>query len=340
MSIYEIAEIAQVSPATVSKVLNGRPGVSESVRNRVLEIIEQQNFTPKTAVNVQNNIAMVSRAGDAAGGIFYSDFMIGIMRGVSEYAFDHGYNITLFPSMAIPKKKSQFSLFCRKQRLAGMVFGNLRSDDSYIEEIAGIIPLVTINACFRGEQVYSICSDDYNGMYNAVRYLYELGHRRIAIATVGLFFDSNHDKLEAYKKALTDFQLPCEEEYIMDSDQISPTTICLRFERLKKANKMPTAILTMNDQDAVRIINFLRLVNISCPQDISIMGYDDYDYAENINPALTTVKQVLYEKGKLAAQLACGGSAEASQATRDERGRYIFKTQIVIRDSVRRISQQ
>ena len=339
MSIYEIAQKAKVSPSTVSKVINGGVGVSQEVRERIQKIIQEESFVPKTSVNVINNIAVVSRGGDPTTGIFYSNFLIGLMRGVSEYAFEHNYNITLYPSVVIPKVKAQFVTFCRKQRLSGMIFGNLRRDDYFIEEIAGAIPIVTVNSHFKGEKLYSICSDDFTGMYNAVKYLYEMGHRRIAFATVGLFFDSNQEKLEGYKKAIHDLQIPLDNEYIFDSTEITPTSVCHWFERMKLAEKMPTAILTMNDEEAIRIINYLRLVGVMCPRDVSIVGYDDYDFAADVNPALTTVKQVLYEKGKLAAQIACGGPTDSFQSERDEEGRYLFKTQLVVRDSARRIDE-
>ena len=337
MSIYKIAEIAKVSPATVSKAINGGTGVSEEVRKRIQRVIEEQNFTPKTSLNIVNNISVVSRGGDASTSIFYSNFLIGLMRGVTEYSFEHGYNITLYPSLSIPKERSKFTIFCRRQRLSGIIFGNLRSDDYFVEAISGVVPIVTINSSFHGDKMYSICSDDFEGMYNAVKYLYDLGHRRIAILTVGLFFQSNHDKLEGYRKAMHDLKLTLDEEYIIESQEIAPTSICNRFERLKQAERMPTAILTMNDEEAVRTINYLRLIGIQCPRDVSIIGYDDYDFSANINPALTTVKQVLHEKGKMAALLACGGSPDSIPAERDDSGRYVFKTQLILRDSVRRV---
>ena len=84
--------------------------MGNAVRQRVLDIIEQNNFVPKTSVSIQNNVAVIFRANDASAGIFYSDYMIGIMRGLCEYVFDHNYNITLFPSVVIPKTK--VSLLC------------------------------------------------------------------------------------------------------------------------------------------------------------------------------------------------------------------------------------
>lgn len=334
MNIYQIAEIAKVSPATVSKVINGRPGVGNAVRQKVLDIIEQNNFVPKTSVSIQNNVAIIFRANDATAGIFYSDYMIGIMRGLCEYVFDHNYNITLFPSVVIPKNKSQFAMFCKMQRIVGCVFGNLTRDDHYIEDIAGVVPIAMFNAKYKGNMLYSVCSDDYEGMYHTIKYLHDLGHERIAIASVGLQYLSNFNKLRAYRQAVQDFNLVQDKDYVMDFDYYESLRICSLIQRLRNSGRMPTAFLAMNDEEAIRLIATLKFMGIRCPEDVSVIGYDDYPYSSHTQPALTTVRQALYEMGTTTGKLVCGLSPDTLDVQRDEYGSLIFQTQLVERNSV------
>lgn len=334
MNIYQIAKLAEVSPATVSKVINGRPGVGNAVRQKVLDTIEAHNFVPKTSVSIQNNVAVIFRANDTTAGIFYSDYMIGIMRGLCEYVFDHNYNVVLFPSVVLPKNRSQFAMFCKMQRIVGCAFGNLTRDDHYIEDIAGIVPIVMFNAQYQGDMLYSICSDDYGGMYRTIQYLRNMGHRRIAIGSVGLWYLSNFNKLKAYHQAVRDFGLVEDQDYIIDFDYYDSFSICALVERLRNSGRLPTAFLTMNDEEAVRLITTLKFMGLRCPEDISVVGYDDYPYSSHTQPALTTVKQALYEMGKAAGKLVCGFSPENMGVKQDKQGSFIFETQLVERDSV------
>lgn len=336
MNIYKIAELANVSAATVSKVINNRPGVSEDVRRKVLNCIEANNFTPRTIVNAQNNIAVIFRSNDSIGSLFYSEYMICIMRGLCEYVFDHNYLITVFPSIMVPKTKSEFSIFCKKHKIVGCVFGNLRLEDNYIEEISGVVPLVLMNAVFKGDMVYSVCSDDYNGMYSAVRYLYEMGHRRIAIGAVGAMYYANHQKLMGFKQAVKDFGLGNDYENFFDFDSFDPIDFCEKYKSLKEADRLPTAIACMNDEETFRAINALRIINVDCPKDISFVGYDDYEYSSMVFPALTTVKQELYAMGKVAGKLACGCSPAAVGMPYNE-NQFLFKTRLMERDTVARL---
>lgn len=337
MSIYKIAEMSNVSTATVSKVLNGRDGVSESVRAKVLDIARRENFMPKTVLAGQKNVAVVSSRD--YGCVFTSDFMMGIIHGISDYAFERGYNIMVIPAELLPKNKQEFELYCRKNHLFGLVFGNLSKNDTYVQDIAGVVPIVTINANLQGEKLYSVNSDDFLGGYSAVQYLYEMGHRRIGFISYGLKFESNFNKLEGYKKAMTDLGMNLDYEFIIDYDALSSTTVCHRIESLKKSGKPITALIAVNDHLALGIMNQLRLISVECPRDISIIGFDDYSYSSQIYPALTTVKQILYEKGRLSAQIVCGDDIDPEfEALRDSDGRYVFKTQLIVRETVKRLT--
>lgn len=334
-TIYEIADIAKVSPATVSKVLNNREGVGADVRQRVLEIVERERFVPKMVLSDTNTIAIIYRGNEATMSLFHSEYMMHIMRGVSECVFEHGYHMVLFPSNIIPKRRDQFSLFCRKNRLAGCIWCNLRCEDTYVQDISGIIPMAIINASFVGENLYSFCSDDVTGMYEATKYLYSMGHRRISLCSNGLMYEANKNKRLGYRMALEELGIDYRTQPELDLDNFSLLRLSDQFNNLQANGQTPTALLTFNDQEAFKMISLLRLLDLPCPQKISVIGYDDYDYAEMMMPQLTTVRQQMSDMGSAAAKVLCGVSSESIDALREGKNRFVFKPSLIVRNSVR-----
>ena len=339
-TIYEIADLARVSPATVSKVLNDREGVGADVRQRVLGIVERENFMPKTVLSDINTIAVIYRSNDMTASLFHSEYMVHIMRGVSEYVFEHGCHLLLFPSNLIPKQRDQFSLFCRKNRITGCVWCNLRSEDAYVQNLAGIVPMAVVNATFTGEKMYSLCSDDQTGMCIATKYLYSMGHRRIALCTTGLMYDANRKKRLGYHQAMEELGIDDQGLLEIGTDDLSVFSLSNHLRGLQEVGQMPTAFLTFNDTEALKIISLLHLLNLPCPQEVSVVGYDNYDCAELTVPPLTTVKQSMVEIGAAAAKLVCGVPPDCVDAVQEESGRFIFKPQLLIRGSVRKIENK
>jgi len=333
MNIYSLAKIANVSPSTVSKVINGKDGVGTETRNKILKLIEDEGFKPKISSNSASNIAVIIKRTEVC--IFDSEFAAKLLNGISDYCFENKYNILLLSLTQIPRNKKEFNVYCHTQRILGCIFINLSVDDYFIEEISGIVPSVTINAKFSGDNLYSIMSDDLDGFYQATNYLYKMGHRKIAVAAMNLKFQSHRDKLAGYKKAMADLNLGVDDDYIINADGIDKSGLEMAFDHLRNMDKMPTAIMFLNDQEAQRGSEWLNQMNLSIPDDISIVGYDDYLFSSFMNPPLTTVKQVLYEKGIMAVKL-MGLNQNEIQHYKGKTD-FLFKTDLIIRRSVKKI---
>ncbi len=119
------------------------------------------------------------------------------------------------------------------------------------------------NAQYKGNMLYSVCSDDYDGMYHAIKHLHDMGHERIAIGSVGLQYLSNFNKLRAYRQAVQDLKLVQDRDYIIDFDYYESFSICSLIERMRNSGRMPTAFLTMNDEEAIRLITTLKFMGDS-----------------------------------------------------------------------------
>ncbi len=331
MNIYEIAKLANISTSTVSKVINGKDDVSAGTKNRILSIMKENDYKPKISASVHNNIGIFFRT--SQGNMFTSSFLNELLAGISEYFFTRDYCLLMMPTDKIPVNRKNFRVFCHKQRMAGGIFLDLSSDDNYIEQIDGVVPLVTINARFQGEQLYSVISDDYSGCTQAVSYLINMGHRRIAFGTSGMNFLSHQMRLQGYKDVLTHNGIDVDSRLIFSTYQ-SEREFKMVCEKWKSMDIMPSAIIAINDQEALKIMSFLKAWSVKIPQDMSIVGFDNYSFVEHLSPPLTTVRQSLSEVSRQAASILYACITNGNQ---DIQRQYVLDEELIIRRSVANI---
>ncbi len=298
MNIYEIAALADVSVSTVSKVINGKSEISETTRNHVLQIMKDNNYQPKISTNTPNNIAVFFRP--TQGNPFQSPYIEELLRGLSDYFFSRDYNLLVLSSEKIPLDKKDFQVFCHKQRIAACVFLTLTTDDNYIEQIAGPVPIAVINADFSGENLFSVMSDDYAGALQAAEFLFSMGHRRIAYCVSELRFLSHQMRMKAYRQTLEKHGVPFDERLVY-SCLISEKDFCTTFENWERQGITPTAIMAVDDMEALKMMSYLKSMGKKIPQDVSIIGFDNYSFVEHLSPPLTTVRQPIYDVSRQAA---------------------------------------
>ena len=333
MSIYTIAKLAKVSPSTVSKVINGKEGVGEQTREIILKIIREQEYTPKISANKANSIALFMRP---EGNVFESEYLTRTLRGLSDKFFEKGYDMQLISSYKVPKDKNEFKVFCHTQRILACVFMDLKLDDHFVSNIAGVVPIVTINRKAQGEDVYSLSSNDYEGSRQAMRYFHEMGHTKIAFVTLDLSFKSHKERYAAYCDSLKEFNIPYKEDYIFD--EVTFSKLKLTIENLEQRNDLPTAILCMNDQEAIKTITVLNDLNKRVPEDISVVGFDDYDFSEHMTPQLTTVRQQIYEMGNKAASIIIDRTTQKIVYDKNNAD-FTFDTRLNVRRSVKNLNE-
>ena len=335
MNIYEIAEIARVSPSTVSKVINGKGKISAVTRDKILTIMAQNDFHPKISSNASDNIAVFYRK--SQGVIFASSYAKMGLSGISGYFFDKEPNLLLISTDKIPSSRTEFQVFCHRNRVGGAIFLDLKSIDDYIIPISGVIPFVTLNAYFEGPQIFNIMPDDFKGMHDALEYLWEMGHTKIAISLLDQQYTSHYNRFAAYKKFHEEHHLPLEPDYILDDTKIQDMPFRMVYDSWVQKEKVPTAIVAMNDDTAVMIFSYLNIMGVRVPEDISIVGFDDYPYSIHLTPALTTVRQPTWEIGYLAGSIVeshMGGKP----LSETEPTYFPMKEELIIRHSVKKLT--
>lgn len=326
VNIYKIASMANVSAATVSKVINGKEGVGEGTRDRILALIKEYDFQPKISSNVADIIGLVYRVD--APSIAGSNYLMNVIAGITDTLYGYGRFPMLIPYDFLPKDKNGLRVFCKKHKISGFIFMNLRENNREVYTAAEILPVVVIGGSFTGENIVSVRSKNREGAYRAVQELISLGHREIVAFMPDLLVPDHRDRLEGYKQALSENGLPIKEAYIID--YINPTLdLPIVIERLfLDCDNPPTAALVCDDLEVMKIKPIFERYGLEIPRDISVVGFDDYEYAVYSTPSLTTVRQPLSEMGHEAARMIYN-VINSSEKQHD----VVLDTQLIIRKS-------
>lgn len=334
MNIYKLASMAGVSVATVSKVINGKEGVGQETRERILKLIDEYDFRPKISNNTEDIIGLVYRLDSP--GVSVSNYIMKVIAGVTDTLYEYGYFVTLIPYDFLPKDKNDLRVFCKKRKISGFVFVNLRENNQEVFTAAELHPVVTVSSRFVGKDIVSVRSQNREGAYQAVKELISLGHRDIVTFIPDLLIPDHRDRLDGYKQALEEAGLPVKNEYIIDYVNFA-LDLPIVVERLFiNSDNPPTAAFICDDFEVMKIKSIFEMYHLEIPRDISVVGFDDYDYAAYFSPPLTTVRQPLEALGAEAAKLIYKMVNNPEEQQQD----VILDTQLILRKSTRRLEDQ
>ena len=334
MNIYTIATMAGVSPSTVSKVINNKGNISEETRQRVLEIIAQNGFQPRICSNAASNIGVVYR--ESQGDPFSSSFVSSLLSGISNFFMETEHNLLLLGAERLPRKRDQLQVFCHRNHLDGIIFLDLKNKDHYVLELDGIVPMVMLSVDLpESDTRLSLRPNDYQGAKRAMDYLIRMGHRRIACAVLDQEYRSHEQRLQAYVDALKENGIPYEPMYAFDDSKFDERSFRILYDSWKQLDMLPTEIFCSNDDTAILLLSHLRSMGLSVPQDISIVGFDDYPYSSHLTPALTTVHQPIRELGQQAARSIEYYSRHRCFSPEDRT--FSVSDELIIRHSVRKL---
>ncbi|MCM8801660.1 MAG: LacI family transcriptional regulator, partial [Candidatus Omnitrophica bacterium] len=271
----------------VSRVINKVPTVKEKHRQRVLSAIKQLKFRPsvfaqRLATGKSNVVALVIPRYE---GIFYSFYALELIRGIGTLCEALRLDLLLH----LTDSRSELNL----SGIGGIIFADLIGNRQQLEEAMNLgIPCVVINHFLEDLDVTCIAIDNLKGAQNAVEYLLNLGHKRIAHITGDLVTQAATQRLEGYKLALKKYGIEPNPEYIFKTDY-SRGQARQAAERLINMSNPPTAVFVASDSMALEVMAVARELRKNIPQDLSIIGFDDNPSGLYGPVALTTVRQPL-----------------------------------------------
>nr|WP_324259869.1 LacI family DNA-binding transcriptional regulator [Cellvibrio fontiphilus] len=294
-NIRDVARLAGVSVATVSRALSNPEKVSDDSLDKVHKAIAQVGYRPNMlARNFRSAraYAVVVLVPDIANP-FYSLFI----RALEDRAQQKGYAVLLGDTRGTPEREMEY-IRRVETRLADGIVQLRPSSEKSQNNIPPDIPCVNACGC-EYTTGPAIRIDNRAAAKTMVNYLISLGHRRIGVIS-GLK-DNPHaiDRLEGYKEALAEAGIPFEKDLIAEGDftMWSGLNAAFQFCNMKVR---PTAIFSMNDEMAIGAMQTLKNQGIRIPEDMSVTGFDDIAYAKYSDPSLTTISQPAEEMGKMA----------------------------------------
>ena len=329
-TIKDIAKQANVSIATVSRVINKTGPVAKKTEKKINAIIEELNYVP-------NNVArsLVKQSSKTIGVIvadIMNPFYAEIIRAIQDEADLNGYSVISCNSDEDMEKEKQCIHMLLANQVSGIIFAGGRGNgdfyNAHVLEVSKSIPVVLADEYLAGDNIYSIVCNKVKGASYAVNYLLELGHKNIAIISGYKDYKPSIEKIKGYKKALKEYGIPINAQYIKYGDYHLDGGM-RNVRELMSLKEPPTAIFAANDLMAMGAIRTLKDLGYRVPGDISVVGFDDIAMNEFTTPALTSIKQEMTKQGHMAVQIL----HQVFNGEEVEKKKYVIEPILVKRDT-------
>lgn len=291
-SIIEvIAKELNVSTASVSRALNDRPGVGEGLRKRICEKAREMNYAPNTVARglaTSKTFALGFFVHEKRGLLAQNDpFYSRIMSGAEQALTESDYHLTYASISDDGLNNPNHFRFTRQRRIDGMILAGPDISPSFVLAMTRLaVPVVLVDNHLGHSQAHSINSDDEDGAYQAAQHLIDLGHKKIGILSGPTQWPSSHQRVKGYWRALEAAKLP---KVTIYADLTTIESGYEAFEKLIAQTPDVTAICAVNDSMAIGAIRAAKAHGLKTPENLSVVGFDDIDWATHNDPPLTTV---------------------------------------------------
>lgn len=289
MNIYDIAKLAGVSIATVSRVVNDSPKVSEKAKEKVRKVMEENNYTPNVFARGLGLGSM------KAVGIICPDvadtYMARAVSYLEKNLQGYGYDCILYCSGYDAEDKQQaVERILKKQIDALLLVGSDYADESAdyyacIKEVSGQLPVVLINGYLKEEQIYCVLADDFQAVYDVTDELLFAGKERILFLTDSNSYSARR-KLEGYRAAFKEHEVEINEKWILQTEHGIYAT---RDMLLRQRNLHFDGVIAVNDSLAVGALKYMHARDIKVPGEVNVVGYNNSELSISCEPELTSV---------------------------------------------------
>ncbi|WP_053364373.1 catabolite control protein A [Bacillus sp. FJAT-27251] len=302
ITIYDVAREANVSMATVSRVVNGNPNVKPVTRKKVLEVIERLGYRPNAVAR-----GLASKKTTTVGVIIpdiSSPFFAELARGIEDIATMYKYNIILSSSDQNKEKELHLLNTMLGKQVDGIVFMGGNITEEHVDEFKkSPVPIVLAGSIESSESVPTVNIDYEQATFDAVQAMVEKGHERIAFVVGPLHEPINTEKkLAGYKRALEEAGLGYEEDLVIEGDYTYDSGL-EALEKLLEVPEKPSAVIVGSDEMALGVVHGAVDRGYKVPEDFEVISSDNTRLALMVRPQLTTIVQPLYDIGAVAMRL-------------------------------------
>lgn len=303
VTIKDVAKEAHVNPSIVSRVINEDSTLSirEETKERVWKAVDKMGYRP----NIMARSLRTKRSNLIAVVVskFIDPYFAAILEGATRAADENGYIIVVFSTEEDRKKGSACIRSIYEYGVDGAILASSYVEEKTMQDVKfSSIPMVLLRRKSIDFGTMGILSDELYGTSLAMDHLIGLGHTKIAHIAGMLYSRSGLKRLEGYRKALHENDIPYRAEYVQESDQTEKSGYDIMMKLLDLPDP-PTSIFAFNDTVAFGAMNAIREKGLRIPEDISVIGYDNTFLATQSYPKLTTVDGRMVEIGEMAVKM-------------------------------------
>lgn len=302
-TIRDVARKANVSIATVSRVLNDIPiGYSQETKDRVLKAVEELKYRPNAVAR-----GLINKRTTTIGVLLpdvSSLLAVEILNGVEDVAESAEHSVIVCNTAASGVKTMKYLEVLKEKRVDGIVFVSELMTEDYYNMIQSMkIPVVLVSTFSHRHQLPYVRVDDQQASYKATEYLVRAGHTKIGMIS-GPISDpvAGFLRVQGFRQAFLDYNLELCEGRIVCGDSFAHHTGYECIDILMRAEPDTTAVFAASDELAAGVLSWAYQNNVDVPNQLSVIGYDNTKIAEMVTPPLTVVAQPLFDLGRVASE--------------------------------------
>ena len=299
-SIAEIAEIAQVSSATVSRVLNNQDAVKPDLREKVCQALREKGVDPSDVIlqtTSSGKLILFTLPFD------FNSFFNDVIRGAKASAAQHGYQMLILQEHINANTYPSFEKTLKNLKISGLITLN-HINAALLKQLSHLLPIV--QCCdydLESTTVSSVNFDDLKMACSATDHLFSLGCRRVAFMSGPLKYSDNYYRKEGYLQSLRMNHVEPVPNWVIHLPEINYNMAFSAATQLLSQPTRPDAFLAISDLFACAIINAARRLGLSVPNDLMVIGYDNVDYSMISSPTITTINTPKFQFGYTACEL-------------------------------------
>lgn len=300
-NIQQVAKMAGVSVATVSRVLNGNTGVTVKTRLKVEESIKKMNYEP--SMLGRNLRKSESRLLLVLIPNLSNPFYVEIIKGIETTALGDGYQILVCETDSDPEKENIYLNLVRQKIADGIISMDPAVNMDSLEQLAEGYPVVQCSEHSIDSDIPYVIVNNKNAAYQVVKHLIRMGHEKIALINSDDKFLYARERQKGYQEALIEHGIPINSDYIHFSQQLGFEYGQQTMRNILKLKDKPTAVFAVSDVLAIGALKEIHANGIHVPNEMALVGFDNIEFSNMTHPTLTTVAQPMYKMGTIAAKM-------------------------------------
>lgn len=338
VTIKQVAEKANVSTATVSRVINGNYPVSEKARKKVTETIKELGYRPNSIARSLkcNKTYMVGMVVPDISNNYFMD----IARGVESVISPLGYSLIFCSTDENAEKELKLLNALNDKRVDFVILASsTRQSEKLKEFINQGMNVILIDTSIKDLETDIVVEDNFNATYKLISYVIDQGHRRIGAINGFMSVSTAKERYNGFLQALKDHDVPLEESYVVNGYYDRKKAYeQVKLMLQKNMSNLPTALFAANNDMAEGAMIALKEMNLKIPDDISLVSFGDINIPELVEPRLTIISQNSVSIGKKAGELMVRKLMEPENS-KSGISKISIPSEIIIRDSVKSLAK-